>query len=146
MYQVEKILKQRQLNGEHHFLIKWLGFSHSQNTWEPVANIIYKCSITQFYKQHPPAKRFDKDPDYQPQMAAFETDDFPQVNQVITEFSHKITCHGTDGVSRASCYRIRLLEEPPSLYVTDNELSQECMQLLPQNTEVVLALRPLTSE
>lgn len=138
MYQVEKILKQRQLNGEHQFLIKWLGFSHSQNTWEPVANIIYKCSITQFSNQHPPAKHFDKNPDYQPQMAAFETADFPQVNQVITEFSHKITCHDP--------YRIRPLEEPPSLYVTDNELSQECMQLLPQNTEDVLALRPLTSE
>lgn len=53
VYQVEKILKQCRLNGKHQFLIKWLGFPHCQNTWEPASNIIVKRSIAQFYKQHP---------------------------------------------------------------------------------------------
>ena len=53
VYQVEKILKQCPLNGKHQFLIKWLGFPHCQNTWEPASNIIVKRSIAQFYKQHP---------------------------------------------------------------------------------------------
>ena len=66
VYQVEKILEQRQLNVEHQFLIKWLGFPHSHNTWEPVSNINDERSIAQFYKQHPRAKFFDDDPDYQP--------------------------------------------------------------------------------
>ena len=66
VYQVEKILEQRQPNVEHQFLIKWLGFPHSHNTWEPVSNINDERSIAQFYKQHPRAKFFDDDPDYQP--------------------------------------------------------------------------------
>ena len=77
VYQVEKILRQRRLNGEHQFLIKWLGFPHSQNTWEPASNIIDKRSITEFYQQHPRAKRFDDDPDYRPRMAGFVSADVP---------------------------------------------------------------------
>ena len=77
VYQVEKILRQRHLNGEHQFLMKWLGFPHSQNTWEPASNIIDKRSITEFYQQHPRAKRFDDDPDYRPRMAGFVSADVP---------------------------------------------------------------------
>ena len=52
-------------NGEHQFLIKWLGFPHSQNTWEPASNILNKSVIKQFYDQHPRATRYE-DPDFLP--------------------------------------------------------------------------------
>ena len=39
IYTVEKLLKQRFKDGEHQFLVKWLSFSSSQNTWEPTRNI-----------------------------------------------------------------------------------------------------------
>ena len=145
VYQVEKILKQRRLNGEHQFLIKWLGFPHSQNTWEPVSNIIDKRSIAQFYKQHPRAKRFDEDPDYQPRMAAFVTAEFPN-NHAIAAFSHEIICPSVDGDSRASRQGITTLRQPPSLRVSTNELNRECSLPLPRNTEDAIALKPLTSK
>ena len=102
VYQVEKILKQRRLNGKHQFLIKWLGFPHSHNTWEPVSNIIDKRSITQFYKELPRAKRFDDDPDYHQRLAAFVSVGFPNDSQVIAAFSQEILCRSSDNDSTAS--------------------------------------------
>lgn len=40
----------------------------SQNSWEPVTNILDKRLIEKFYKDHPLACRSD-DPDYQPRVA-----------------------------------------------------------------------------
>ena len=58
VYQVEKLLKQRMKDGEHQFLVKWLGFPSSQNSWEPADNILDKRLIATFYKNHPRANRF----------------------------------------------------------------------------------------
>ena len=74
IYQVEKLLKQRMKNGEHQFLIKWLGFPNGQNSWEPASNILNKCLIKNFYDQHPRATRYG-DPDYLPRVAALLSDD-----------------------------------------------------------------------
>ena len=70
IYTVEKLLKQKWQNREHQFLIKWLGFPASQNSWEPATNIVDKRVIDKFYKQHPWAKRYDGDPDYSLGIAA----------------------------------------------------------------------------
>jgi len=74
IYQVEKLLKQRMKDGEHQFLIKWLGFPHGQNSWEPASNILNKHLIKQFYDQHPRATRYD-DPDFQPRVTALLAED-----------------------------------------------------------------------
>lgn len=142
VYQVEKILRQRRLNGEHQFLIKWLGFPHSQNTWEPASNIIDKRSITEFYHQHPRAKRFNDDPDYHPRMAVFVSADVPMNSQIIAAFSHEII-GPSSSVSRLE---ITNVQEPPSPRVTNNDASRECAQPLPGNPEDAMALTPLTSE
>ena len=68
IYTVEKLLKQRTKNGQQQFLVKWRGFPMSQNSWEPVTNILGKRLIEKFYKDHPLACRPD-DPDYQPRVA-----------------------------------------------------------------------------
>ena len=68
IYTVEKLLKQRTKSGQQQFLVKWRGFPMSQNSWEPVTNILDKRLIDKFYKDHPLARRPD-DPDYQPRVA-----------------------------------------------------------------------------
>src|SRR6201999_3062735 len=38
-YEVEGILYQRQGQHEDEYLIKWKGYPHSENTWEPKSNL-----------------------------------------------------------------------------------------------------------
>ncbi|GMG17194.1 unnamed protein product [Aspergillus oryzae] len=38
-YKVEKILKYKQVNGKPHYLVKWKGYSTSENSWEPIENL-----------------------------------------------------------------------------------------------------------
>jgi len=70
IYTAEEIVKQRLRNGKPEYLIKWLGFPASHNTWEPTENILDKRLITSFYKKHSRAKRLDADPDYAPNNVA----------------------------------------------------------------------------
>jgi hypothetical protein len=39
MYEVEKIIKKKVEDGKSYYLIKWVGYSESQNTWEPYDNL-----------------------------------------------------------------------------------------------------------
>ena len=39
MYSVEKIIDKRIVGGKVQYLVKWEGYSESDNTWEPLANI-----------------------------------------------------------------------------------------------------------
>ena len=66
IYTAEEIVKQRLRNGQLEYLIKWLGFPASHNTWEPAENILDKHLITLFHKKHLRAKRLTTDPDYVP--------------------------------------------------------------------------------
>ena len=87
IYTVEKLLKQRFHNGEPQFLVKWLGFPSSQNTWEPVTNILDKRVIANFYKQHPRARQL-RDLDYVPRVAPLLLDDDPFLEPVISVLSY----------------------------------------------------------
>lgn len=40
LYRVEKILKKRKRNGKTECLIKWIGYSDSYNSWEPIENVV----------------------------------------------------------------------------------------------------------
>ena len=45
-YEVEFIAEKRVLNVKVEYLIKWKGFGHDQNSWEPVENL--QCQVGAF--------------------------------------------------------------------------------------------------
>ena len=49
-YQMESIRKERVLKGKTQFLIKWVGYSEYQNTWEP-PEYLEECNkfLEEFY-------------------------------------------------------------------------------------------------
>ncbi len=44
-YEVEKILDRKHENGENYYLVKWIGYDSSENTWEPIKNLIHSREI-----------------------------------------------------------------------------------------------------
>ena len=50
-YEVKKILKQKRVNGQLFYLVKWKGYDTSENTWEPIANLKSCHQIMQDYQQ-----------------------------------------------------------------------------------------------
>lgn len=85
-YPVDKLLKQRVNNGEHQFLIKWLGFPASQDSWKPAQNITDKRLITTFYKKHPHTTRYE-DPNYTPRVTTLLQDYALPDDVIITALS-----------------------------------------------------------
>ena len=47
-YYVEKVLKHRDTDSGVEYLVKWEGFSHRENTWEPSSHI----SNTNAYREY----------------------------------------------------------------------------------------------
>ncbi len=39
VYEVERIIDKRKVKGKVQYLVKWTGYSHSDNTWEPKSNL-----------------------------------------------------------------------------------------------------------
>lgn len=51
-YEVEEIVEKRTKRGKVEYFIKWKGWSHDDNTWEPKANLDCKKIIEDFEKKH----------------------------------------------------------------------------------------------
>lgn len=52
-FDVEKIVGKRVKNNQTEYLIKWLGYSDSYNTWEPLDNLDnIKDMVQEFEKQN----------------------------------------------------------------------------------------------
>jgi hypothetical protein len=52
-YEVEKLLDIKYENGEKYYLVKWKGFGPSENTWEPIKNLIHsRDMIKEFEKEN----------------------------------------------------------------------------------------------
>jgi hypothetical protein len=52
-YEVEEILDQKYIRGKLHYLIKWEGYPHSENTWEPITNLNCPADLEKFHRRNP---------------------------------------------------------------------------------------------
>ena len=57
-YEVEQILDSRKYRNQLQYLVKWQGYDHGHNSWEPMANLTH-CSelLRTFHANHPAAPR-----------------------------------------------------------------------------------------
>jgi hypothetical protein len=53
-YEVEEILDSKRVRGKLVYLVKWVGYSHEENTWEPVEHLSRPdASRANFHRKHP---------------------------------------------------------------------------------------------
>ncbi len=53
-YEVEKILDSKRIRNKLVYLVKWVGYSEEENTWEPPANLTHADdTIAEFHREHP---------------------------------------------------------------------------------------------
>lgn len=52
IYTVERILDHEDRPDERYYFIKWKGYSHSENTWEPRSNILDSSLIRDYERNH----------------------------------------------------------------------------------------------
>ena len=53
-YEVEKILDSRKVKNQIQYLVKWEGYSHEENTWEPLKHLgNAKDLVENFHRQNP---------------------------------------------------------------------------------------------
>ena len=57
IYEVEKILDRRLVGKQEQYLVKWQGYEHTDNTWEPVKNLNCPELLRTFRQQHPDLAR-----------------------------------------------------------------------------------------
>ena len=50
-------MRHRIRNGKPQFLLKWSGFPHDQNTWEPREHLLDDRLLKDYLKRNPGAKR-----------------------------------------------------------------------------------------
>ena len=71
VYQAERIVRHRIRDGCPQFLIHWLGFPASFDTWEPRENVLDDRLPQRYFEKCPRAQRLlDPDPEYRPRVAA----------------------------------------------------------------------------
>ncbi len=51
IYDVEKIINDRVINGKIQYLIKWVGYPDSENTWEDEENVLSKDLVENYKKE-----------------------------------------------------------------------------------------------
>ncbi|CAG8486674.1 14282_t:CDS:10 [Cetraspora pellucida] len=56
-YEVEKIISWKKENGKDYYMIKWLGYDESHNTWEPIANLKNCTELLRDFKKFRATKR-----------------------------------------------------------------------------------------
>ena len=49
---VEEVLQERKVRNQTQYLIKWEGYDHSENIWEPTENLNCPDLLRQFHQQN----------------------------------------------------------------------------------------------
>jgi hypothetical protein len=57
LYQVESIVDCQEIEGQTMYLVKWKGYSHKENTWEPPEHFTDKKLLGRYHRQHPAIRR-----------------------------------------------------------------------------------------
>jgi hypothetical protein len=57
LYQVEDIVDCQEIDGQTMYLVKWKGYSHKENTWEPPEHFTDKKLLGRYHRQHPQTPR-----------------------------------------------------------------------------------------
>ena len=57
LYQVETIEDCKEIDGKTMYLVKWKGYSHKENTWEPPEHFTDRKLLARYHRQHPPSSR-----------------------------------------------------------------------------------------
>ena len=52
-FEVEDVLDSRRIGNRIQYLIKWKGYPHSDNSWEPLSHISAHGLIKEFHRRHP---------------------------------------------------------------------------------------------
>ena len=55
LYQVETIEDYKEIDGKIMYLVKWKGYSHKENTWEPPEHFTDRKLLARYHRQHPPS-------------------------------------------------------------------------------------------
>ena len=84
-YQVENILGHRLVDGRKQYLVKWKGYDNSDNTWEPVDNLMNCWTLVKRYHQQNRPSRFDRSQD---QKATNRRRRFPVEGRTIAKLEH----------------------------------------------------------
>ena len=53
VYEVEKILDKRSVNGQTEYLVKWKDYDEAESSWEPTKNLDCPDLVQQFHRRHP---------------------------------------------------------------------------------------------
>jgi hypothetical protein len=56
-YEVEQILDCKLVRGKKKYLVKWLGYTDAENTWEPLENFSDPEQVREFHRQNPDPPR-----------------------------------------------------------------------------------------
>ena len=124
VYQAERIMRHRIRNGKPQFLLKWSGFPHDQNTWEPREHLLDDRLLKDYLKRNPGAKRvLDPDPDYNPRVAAMSSSPRTEASSVIAF----LTLETDNTCSDDALLRVTRLKKPliasDSCHVQPSQLS-----------------------
>ena len=117
-------MRHRIRNGKPQFLLKWSGFPHDQNTWEPREHLLDDRLLKDYLKRNPGAKRvLDPDPDYNPRVAAMSSSPRTEASSVIAF----LTLETDNTCSDDALLRVTRLKKPliasDSCHVQPSQLS-----------------------
>ena len=124
VYQAERIMRHRIRNGKPQFLLKWSGFPHDQNTWEPREHLLDDRLLKDYLKRNPGAKRvLNPDPDYNPHVAVLSSSPRTEASSVVAFLTLEIhsTC-SDDTLLLVTCLKKPLLAND-SRHVQPSQLS-----------------------